>query len=353
MKKLLVSALVLFSVLANGQSVSGPGASWVPPSSTVQNFYLATTGNDSNSCLSGSACLTLAHVLTLIPTTLTRPYQINVSDGTYAEGILFQGWVGSISTGVSIVGNAGTPANVVFSGSVNCTGGDGSTYTSSLCNTANAYLTITGMKFTATVTRGLFVYNGAHLITNNVQVLSAAQYGVECSLSSTIEILGTLLVQNFATGGSGVGIHINLGGHVVQYDASAVTLSSPATSASWGIDINGSATTYEIHSGTATSLSISGITFGVLVKQGSFLEVVGSFTGTLSITNVSTPSGSAGIYTEGGGSVFVNPGTFTLTHFTNCLQQDTWGSITIKAVTFSSCGANSSIGNAGSVNINF
>ncbi len=334
-----------------GSTCTTPGGT--TPSTSATTYYIATSGNDSNPCTVGSKCITLAHVLALIPSIIDHPYIINVADGTYAEGIMFAGYIGGISNLISIVGNSGTPANVIFSGGVNCVGADGGTYTTSACITSSAYLSITGVKFSGTVSRGIFVYDGGHIITNNVQLVGATQYGFEVSLASTAEILGSLLIQNHATGGSGVGIHLNLGAKFIQYDASSITISSPATVLSWGIDINGTGTAYEIHSGTSTSLAVSGSTYGMLVIQGAFTEIIQSFGGTISFSNGSTPANSKGIYVEGGGSVFVNPGTVALTHFTTCLVQDTWGSIAIKATTYSSCGSETSVGNAGSVNVNF
>src|SRR5262245_34044377 len=98
------------------------------------NFYVATTGNDSNNGLtSGTAWRTIQHAAIYVAMHYANPFQyaiyINVADGTYVEDnglgyglelpvIPYPATNGGAYGGITLVGNATTPANCIidFSG---------------------------------------------------------------------------------------------------------------------------------------------------------------------------------------------------------------------------------------------
>jgi hypothetical protein len=85
----------------------------------TRNYYVRTDGSNSNTGLAntaGGAFLTVQQAINTIAglDINTRAVNINVADGTYTTPIVVQGaWLGSGT--VSIIGNTGTPANVIFS----------------------------------------------------------------------------------------------------------------------------------------------------------------------------------------------------------------------------------------------
>lgn len=96
----------------------------------ASNYYLATTGSDSNNCLtSGTACFTLAHIASLINASPSLvPITINVAAGSYSAGATFTSGnitisgAGSGSTTITDSSNAGgtilvkAPAQVTVTG---------------------------------------------------------------------------------------------------------------------------------------------------------------------------------------------------------------------------------------------
>lgn len=112
-----------------GNSGSGPdepsptsiGAVQSALPNTAVNYYVATTGNDSNTCLSsGSPCLTIqgAWNKAQLINNGSGGFQINVADGNYSQGLLaVTTWIGAGPT--AIVGNCTTPTNVVVTSTSN------------------------------------------------------------------------------------------------------------------------------------------------------------------------------------------------------------------------------------------
>lgn len=81
------------------------------------NYYVATTGNDSNNGSIGSPWLTIQHAVSVIQNAVDLSgftININVADGTYTGGVQIIGpFTGSGV--VNLIGNTTTPANCVIS----------------------------------------------------------------------------------------------------------------------------------------------------------------------------------------------------------------------------------------------
>ena len=124
-----------------------------------RTYYVRTDGSDSNNGLantSGGAFLTIQKAVDVVCGTLdTAIYTvtIQVADGTYTTAIQAKSYVGGGA--IEIVGNAGTPTNVVIN------------TTSSTCftNTCGAAYTLKYMKLTTT-TSGNCIYCGKNSATN-------------------------------------------------------------------------------------------------------------------------------------------------------------------------------------------
>lgn len=86
--------------------------------SAAQNYYVSTTGNDSNPGTSGSPWLTPQHALNYILANVdlsVNTASVNFADGTYIGNItLGSAWVGGGPTNVILNGNSVTPSNVII-----------------------------------------------------------------------------------------------------------------------------------------------------------------------------------------------------------------------------------------------
>lgn len=106
--------------------VSGGGRTRLTAST---NFYVATTGSDSNDGTSGSPWLTIQHAIDYIQQNYDLAgytATVNVADGTYAENVTFNApFVGGGT--FSLLGDTTTPANCVIApssgGAINVGGG--------------------------------------------------------------------------------------------------------------------------------------------------------------------------------------------------------------------------------------
>lgn len=354
-------ATVLASIMTSGafaQLKTDAAALANPtPSSSGTTYYISTSGNDSNPCSSGSKCLTLAHVISLLPTMLTKPYTINVADGTYTEAIAFNGFLGTVQGYVKIVGNTGTPGNVVFNGSTTCVVSDGAAgYTSTLCNTSQAVLNVSGVTLTAGsgIGRAIFTMDGGHTIISNVTANcpSMADSNLPCieiALSSTLEIISPVTINLTGNTASGVGIEVNQGSEVIYYGDSgnhALTIAGPNANADTlvGIQVHRRGL-FDIHllgSNQTSTISITGVNLGVLVVAGTWQQHnTGSANPQITISHSSGTSGTA-VYVEAG-FWFGNVGGIQLTNLSTGFQADSAGNIVQKNCAYTNVSTHSNI----------
>lgn len=173
------------------------------PFSGATNFFVATTGSDSNSCLSGSPCLTLQHAYDVITNTydqLGLNAIINVADGTYTTPLVLNGPPAK-SGSVSIVGNTGTPANVIL------------TTTSAgaiTCNNAN--VTLSGFELRASGGfAGILAGPGCDVYFSNMRFgTTSTGDHINAFDGGRVHITGSYAI----TGGAGYHWHARVGGRI-------------------------------------------------------------------------------------------------------------------------------------------
>jgi hypothetical protein len=289
-----------------------------PTPGTTTNYYISTAGSDSNPCTIGSKCLTLAHALSKVPTVLTQQFIINVADGTYAEGIDlrgFNGYLGS-ATGITILGNTGTPSNVQFTGTVspNC-GTIGGTQVTVACLAGSPSVTLSGIELNATARDQLYCDN-CYVILSNVTFNGS---NTECidSFRANIIFQNTIVCQNTNSAGVGAGFYL---AHqtVGLFRSGTITITGPggASTTAWGLNVE-FMSTFEIIGGG--NITITGVQDGVAATGHSNFSAFG-WSGTLSITNSSAPSNSNGIFASNGSVIDMDSNTLTINHFTTCIQ---------------------------------
>ncbi len=302
------------------------------------DYYIATNGNDSNDCSSGSKCLTLAHALSLIPATIINPYVIHVADGTYAEGISVVGYTSQGENGITIVGNTTTPANVVFSGTVNCLFPDSvGTYTADAC-IESSRVKLSGLKVSGTVTRAVFAHGDTRLLLDNFTSTAAATVAAVqvAGPNASIELTGTNAISGWNSSGAYC-LYGNQGGTFEQYAGSVTCAGATGNNTQVGLNLQQGAN-YEIHQGASATLTITGIQTGAFLTGNSiFSSRVSS--GAITITNSATPTASTGIYAEIGSQWNGNPTTLTMDRFTTGLKADGLAGIWQKLGSITNSGA--------------
>lgn len=156
--QVLTSLQALFAPITGGRTKLSGSA----------DYYVATTGNDSNNGSSGSPWLTLQHAWNWIIQNIdTGGYSvtIHVADGTYGAGLTVSApLVGG--TTPTIVGNTTTPANCIIS-----------TTSQSCFNVFNAPVTIGGFKVTSTGNHGVSVSGSGVVSINNAMEYGACTSG--------------------------------------------------------------------------------------------------------------------------------------------------------------------------------
>lgn len=134
------AALTQLPTIANNTALGNvSGASATPTAIAIRpvltgarTYFVSTTGNDSNDCLSvGAPCLTIQHAYDLAAKIDFNGFAVTIqlADGTYTAGLSAQ--VPVFGGVLTINGNSGTPTNVVVS-----------------TTSADAFAAINGSRFT-------------------------------------------------------------------------------------------------------------------------------------------------------------------------------------------------------------
>lgn len=327
MRTLLFFFVSLFAFGQAGPGVLQPRR--VPP--TI-NYYVATTGSDTNPCTSASKCLTLAHVLTLIPQVLSANYIVNIADGTYAEPINTAGFIGSgstagwgqgpYSTSIELLGNLGSPANVIFSGAAQCD----ATFEAGACIQGSATIVLEGLTVTTAQRNGITCYGGVVQYNSVIVTLTGgptlASVGID-NLGCTWDVEGNLAVTGFDTNTSptgGLGIY-NAHGTVGTLGAGTITITGPGGSTGDGTVcwVEEYAPSGFAMLGSSTNFTATGCNIGILLNDNSAFTAYAS-TGTITVTNTSTPTSSLGISTSGSAGFNVAGAALVMNHWTTCIQ---------------------------------
>lgn len=233
------------------------------------NYYVATTGNDSNPGTSGSPWLTLQHAANYILQNIDLAgftATVNIADGTYAGGIsLTQPWVGGSPASVIFNGDAGTPSNVVIS-----TSGDAVS-----ASVPGAGCTLQNMKVTSSGGNCIIAKNGAQIICGAGIILgscgsSSAQLNAESSAIIN-------MTSNYSiTGGGGYAWYLQFNGSIVTNGLTVTITGTPAYGTSF------------VYSSNCATVSCGSMTFS------------GSATGTRY-----SAAANAVVNTNGGGSTYL------------------------------------------------
>lgn len=196
-----------------------------------RTYYVATTGNDANDCLAiGTPCLTPQHAVDLATANVDTGtfYNVNVqlADGTYTGLVnMARPLVGGGR--LTLVGNTGTPANVIYSVTSNdaitasnpgvrlyVSGMELRTTTSGSCLRSTLYATLTistAMRFGACATVdmqadgfGTIQLGASYTIAGNSGAhFNAQQQGIIGGSSITVTLTGTPAFSTaFALAGS-------------------------------------------------------------------------------------------------------------------------------------------------------
>jgi hypothetical protein len=202
----------------------------LPSSITI---YVATTGNDSNTCLAvGVPCLTIQHAIDLAVGYDLGNFSITISvaDGTYSttgSAIVLKSYVSGSGT-ISIVGNTTTPSNVV----VSVTTGFGI-----IGSSVRGAWTLSGMKVT-TLTAGYDTINVS--LGTRLSIVSAWEFGAAGGTHITATYGASVIISTNYTISGGAGIHWNVSTQaLVQAAGHTLTITGTPTFTTWAQAIQG------------------------------------------------------------------------------------------------------------------
>ncbi len=290
------------------------------------NYYVSTGGSDSNSCSSVLLpCLTLAHALSLIPAFVQAHYIVNVSDGTYGEPIDIEGFFGYLSgdPSIQIVGDVATPANVIFTGTVaSCMN-----FKTAACVTNGFSAGISGVTLSLpSGTRNGVGCDHCDLILTATSVAGTFvcglnQNGGSIALNGPISINGFSVADVSGTGGFGIDV-INHG--ILYFTSGTTTLTGPGGTDTKAVGLVGEFGSTVVvapandSGSTVINLTVTGVQQGLNFTGGStFASYVG--TGTLSLSNTSTPTNSQGLNANAA-SINMTNNTLIISNFSTCVQ---------------------------------
>ncbi|MCF3638733.1 hypothetical protein LXM94_01945 [Rhizobium sp. TRM95111] len=168
------------------------GTNWLPffpyPQETLaanRTYYVSTTGSDSNDGLtSGTAWATLQHAWDFVLANINLAgynITIDVEDGTYTSALTASGVLtGAPGPGsFQIVGNTGTPANVVLSTAGDC-----------IRSSNNAQIMVRGMRLTSSGASCFATSRGGTLEFDTIEFNTAAVSHINASGGSLVTFNG-------------------------------------------------------------------------------------------------------------------------------------------------------------------
>ncbi len=270
------------------------------------NVYVnASTGNDSNTCLSsGVPCATIQHALNLIiqgvAYTGGATPTVNVADGTYNEGVLCPMAPAGASV-VNILGNTTTPTNVKWNPPtfVPPSGGVGLQVTGT-CN-----INLQGVSFpNNSVSCAFLDVFGGHLGVNHINFGSLSiSVATGCSYQVLVDGGGeyNILGNDYTISGSPAGYHILMvGPSKTQWVSTEFYIPSPLTFTAFyllsgsGANINYDATIVcKDHAGGTAGAG------GCAANSiGPMYNVVGN--ANISTNSSTIPGNAAGVLSSGG-----------------------------------------------------
>ncbi len=267
------------------------------------DIYIATTGNDTTGDGTiGNPYLTLTHALGVLPDFLDSPCTIHVADGTYAQPILISRFTNTRANMLTILGNTTTPANVIFNGTTTATVEDlfGPT---EVCNAlvegTQTWATLSGMTIqgSGSVDRGLIVQDGAHCLVDHLVVNTSSSVFTHHAVSvmnyAVVEQSNNVTITSFTDGFAGLQLLSNAQWLVTGACTLTITGNGGGSTTAIGILLTNAA----IWRALVNSVNVTITDVGNGIEGNVHAEFAHRrSSSTITIDNVSTPTGSKGIY---------------------------------------------------------
>jgi hypothetical protein len=302
----LVLAVASSSVLAGPASAAGfSSASRTARAddATATNLYVATTGDDANSCATIDApCLTVSGAVARAQTEIANgavDVDVNVADGTYTENVV----IGSVASGHSLSLIGGSASSTIIHGT-----GDASTPASVISITSGT-VTITGLSVTggyAASGGGISNENGTLTVSDSTvsdntatDLNTLAGGGGIFNNTGTLTVSGSTVSDNTATTGYAGAIFNNSG---------TVTVTDSTVSGNDGWYVGG------IHN--RGTLNVTGSTLSDNIATKNFGGAISNFGGTLHLSDSTLSGNSAMNLNLGSGGAIYNKGPATVTNST-------------------------------------
>ena len=208
-------AVLLYDATSSRWRLLSPRANARERLTASRNYYVRTDGSDSNSGLANTASGAFLTIQKAIDTAAALDLSIyavtiNVADGTYTGAIVLKSYVGVGP--IAIVGNTGTPANVVIS------------TTSATCITGSQVrgpYSINGVKLVANTPgyNGVTLSQGTQLTYSNID-FGAANIQLSVSMDATAVAAGNTTIS----GNANIHWYVTSGG-MIQDAGKTITLS--------------------------------------------------------------------------------------------------------------------------------
>ena len=294
--------------------------SYLPASVTTINLYVATTGSDSTG--SGTITLpylTIAKAMTRVPSLMVgQSFTINVAAGTFAEPIDYRGHV---STGQEVLGVVGAGiGSTTITGTLTCDGD-----TMAVCAYGNAVNALVSALTVNVSTNAAAACGGCFRLAIDNVTFTGTYAGGDAAVKSYnggyIAFLDAVTINGINTAANSLGFDAFNGGRGGLENAGTLTITGPGGSSNGAVcfvEESGAHFQMNINAAANGNITISGCSQGILLSSQSSFDSFTS-TGTVSVTNSVTPSGSAGITVNGGSAFNMNPTGMTVSNFTTCL----------------------------------
>jgi hypothetical protein len=238
------------------------------------NFYVTTTGNDSNPCTLALPCLTINRALNYVQSNYDlggQTVNINVADGTYTTPVaLAAPFVGGVP---NLIGDIAAPANCI----VSTTNANAMTFSNGVA------INIEGFKL-QTTTSGIGLEGTTLSVIN---VIGAMNYGATAGIQIAV-ISGAQLniTTNYTVSGSATAAHLLAGSNGLAFlNGITVTFTgTPALTTYYNANnlgnIQASSMTYSGAVGTTTKYSATAN--GLIDTNGGCSSIPGTTAGSAS-----------------------------------------------------------------------
>lgn len=293
---------VVLTSPAAGDLLTFDGSDWVNVAASTSaaegqdtaaaTIYVATTGDDTTGDGTGGLpYLTVGKALSVLPRSLGFLQTIDVADGTYAEALEIEDFICTGAGKILVTGNPTTPTNVTFTGTTAGHNVHGESKTAGVFVSGPVTVELEGLRVNTTADYGVWGVNGSNLTVDRCTVTGTLGKGIAVTQRSLLDLQGNVTVSGFTGHG---GVECGVGSRGTFTVAGTLTITGSGTG-SWGFHLfEGS--TFGIYSGNASGLhiTITAVEVGFQVGLNSIFTHQAP-SATLTVDNVTTPSGSAGI----------------------------------------------------------